>query len=286
MTYDQILTLDSIVKYGSFKAASEALFKSQPSLSMAIKKLEEEFGFEIFNREGYRPVLTDKGHAFYQKAQASLKSFQALEHLAMELGAGIETEINICTDAIFPIGQLSDVLSQFFLPHKTTTLNLSTDVLEGVIDQLINHKVDFALGPNISDNENIEKEKILDVEMIPVIANQHITKENFNREYLQELPQIIVRSSVRDKTIRGALSNQLWFTTDFSMKMQMIRSGLGWGRLPLHMIEDSLQQGALQRISNIKGINPVITPIYLLRSKSKIMGPTTKKLWNFLVNNR
>ena len=42
MTYDQLLIFDAVVRFGSFKAASEILHKIQPSLSMAIKKLEHE----------------------------------------------------------------------------------------------------------------------------------------------------------------------------------------------------------------------------------------------------
>ena len=50
MTYDQILTLDAIVKYGSFKAASEVLHKTQPSLSMAIKKCRNRVSNESEKR--------------------------------------------------------------------------------------------------------------------------------------------------------------------------------------------------------------------------------------------
>ena len=67
MTYDQILTLDFIVKYGSFKAAAKEMYKSQPSLSMAIKKLEDEFQFQILSRDNYRPQLTEEGKVFYKK---------------------------------------------------------------------------------------------------------------------------------------------------------------------------------------------------------------------------
>ena len=43
MTFDQIEILEKIVEKGSFKAAAEALHRTQPTLSVAIKKLEDEF---------------------------------------------------------------------------------------------------------------------------------------------------------------------------------------------------------------------------------------------------
>lgn len=47
MTIDQLETLEMIVEKGSFKAAAEALHKTQPSLSVAIKKLEDEFDLKL-----------------------------------------------------------------------------------------------------------------------------------------------------------------------------------------------------------------------------------------------
>lgn len=281
MTFDQIQTLDLIVKYGSFKSASEVMHKSQPSLSMAIKKLEEEFGIELFDRSGYRPVLTEQGKAFHKKSLQTLEQFQNLETLARELGAGFESEISICTDAIFPICHISKILENFFEPHISTTLNLSTDVLEGVISRLMSHEVDFALGPDIFDAKDIEKIKILDAIVVPVIGKKH-TEIDLN--LLKTLPQIIVSSSVKEKrgVVRRSLSNQFWHTTDFSMKEQLIESGLGWGSLPLHQIADQLESGVLVEIKDIPEMQRQSVPMFLLRSKSKVMGPNTKNLWNYL----
>ncbi len=57
MTLDQIRVLSTIVQTGSFRGASERLHRTQPTLSVAIRNLEREFGFELFDRANYRPVL-------------------------------------------------------------------------------------------------------------------------------------------------------------------------------------------------------------------------------------
>ncbi len=69
MTYDQLLTIEAVVNAGSFKAASKILGKTQPSLSAAVKKLEDEFQIKIFSRENYRPELTDQGKGVSRKVQ-------------------------------------------------------------------------------------------------------------------------------------------------------------------------------------------------------------------------
>ncbi|WP_421784150.1 LysR family transcriptional regulator [Kiloniella litopenaei] len=55
MTLEQLRALVSVVDHGGFRAASEALHKSQSAISIAIKNLEEELRVEIFERDGYRP---------------------------------------------------------------------------------------------------------------------------------------------------------------------------------------------------------------------------------------
>lgn len=284
MTIDQLIVFDTIVKSGSFKSASELLFKTQPSLSMAIKKLEEEYGLELFNREGYRPELTEHGKNFLKQTQKVLKQFNKLDQLAKELSAGYEAEIKICIDAIFPICKLSPIFKNFFEPHITTKLNLSTDVLEGVYKNIREHKVDFALGPKMDNDPNLEKIKILDCKIIPVISKQHIHQNEVTLELLQNLPQVVVPSSDPQQhgVIRGAISDNFWYASDFFMKEQLIKAGLGWGRLPEHQIRHQLKNNELAEIKGIPEITSATVLMYLIRSKTKVLGPNTKNLWEFL----
>lgn len=283
MTYDQILTLDYIVKLGSFKAAAQAMYKSQPSLSMAIKKLEEEFDVSLFNRDGYRPVLTEEGRAFYQKAIRAIEQFKELEKLGQELGAGHEPHIRICADAVFPIHKISPILHNFFDPHVSTKLDLSSDVLAGVVDRVKKHEVDFGIGPDMGTDPDIEKVKLLDSKIIPVVGKFHQDKIG-DINFLRGLPQIVVGSSVASEreNFRGAISNQHWHTTDFYMKEQLIESGLGWGSLAYHQVAPKIKSGDLFEIKGIKEIRSYPVPMYLQRSRTKIMGPNAKNLWNYL----
>lgn len=283
MTIDQLLTLDAIVKQGSFKAASEILHKSQPSLSVAIKNLEEEFGILIFNRDGYRPVLTETGKHFYKKAQITINEYRKLQKLGDEMGKGHETEINLCVDAIFPIASIKSVLSDYMDPLNCVSINLNTDVLDGVMSKLKKGEVDFALGPATDDKE-IESIKVQEVELIPVIAPDLAKKVKSNLELLKSFPLIVVESSIRKtySSIPGSIGDNYWFTTDFYMKEQLIEAGLGWGRLPSHQVELALKNKRLVRLEGFKQIQAKEIPLYILRMKNRVMGPNTKSLWNSL----
>ena len=66
MTIDQIKMLHAVVQQGSMQRAAKTLHKSQPSLSVAIKKIEELYNIQLFDRQTYRPTLTTEGELFYK----------------------------------------------------------------------------------------------------------------------------------------------------------------------------------------------------------------------------
>ncbi len=285
MTYDQLVTLDAIVKHGSFKAASQHLFKTQPSLSMAIKKLEEEFGIKIFNRDNYRPTLTEDGLAFYKKSLPALEKFSELQVLGKELGHGIESEINISIDAICPLGEISNIFKDFMKPHITTALNLNVDILDELHHKLINAQIDFAIGGYLQEHEDLEHIPILETKMIPVISSEFYLNTDATYDDLKEFPQIIVKSSpnaTKRKILGAAKDMKQWFTTDMGIKERLITNGLGWGRLPYHQIKHLLENGSLKEIKEFSDISPISVEISLIRNKKRILGPNTKKLWEHL----
>ena len=80
MNIQQIIYIIEINKYNSFSVAANALYISQPRLSQAVKDLEAELGFEIFerNRKGIiGPTL--KGYEFIHSAKKVLRDFNLLE---------------------------------------------------------------------------------------------------------------------------------------------------------------------------------------------------------------
>jgi len=68
----------AVYKAGSFSAAAQKLFMTQPALSAAVKKIEKELGMTIFDRSRSPLRLTDAGHAYIEAAE---KIFQVQKNL-------------------------------------------------------------------------------------------------------------------------------------------------------------------------------------------------------------
>lgn len=64
MNIQQLRYVVAIADSGTFREAANKLFVSQPSLSVAIRDLEDELGFKLFRRTTVGTVLTRRGQIF------------------------------------------------------------------------------------------------------------------------------------------------------------------------------------------------------------------------------
>ena len=82
--------LVAIAEAGHMTRAAEALGVSQPALSAAVRKLEEELGVPLFDRTGRGVTLTEAGRVFVGHASGALRDVEAGRRAVRAL-AGLET---------------------------------------------------------------------------------------------------------------------------------------------------------------------------------------------------
>lgn len=288
MTFEQILTLEAILQSGSFKSAADKLHKSQPSISMAIKKLEEEYGILLFSREEYRPQLTAEGKLFYERARKVLEGMRELEELGKQLGRGEEAEIKVSIDAISPLPLILKFLRKFFERHPRTRLQIRFEVLNGTVERLEDDEVDLAITSIYDDHKSFQSLLLTEVRLIPVMHKElykRLSKSfktpNLTDEILRTETQVILADSARrlPKIDSGVLSQGKSITlTELSFKKEMILQGLGWGGLPYETIKDELKDKTLVplKTNNIKERK---ASIHVLRKQNRAYGPVMKELW-------
>lgn len=79
MTIQQLKYVIKVAECGSITEAAKQLFISQPSLSSAIKELENEYGIEIFNRTTRGISLSSDGTEFLSYARQIIEQTQLME---------------------------------------------------------------------------------------------------------------------------------------------------------------------------------------------------------------
>ena len=72
MELTQLEFFIKVVEEGTFSKAAERVFRTQPAVSIAIKRLEEEIGAPLFERSQKAPELTELGELVYDYAKRIL----------------------------------------------------------------------------------------------------------------------------------------------------------------------------------------------------------------------
>ncbi len=114
LTLHQLECFDAVVSEGTFQAAAEKLRRTQPSVSAAVKNLENQLGLALLDRAGYRVVLTEAGRSFHQQARVFLHDLRALKNHAAQLAMGQEAELSVVIGDLCPLPQTLALLRRFF----------------------------------------------------------------------------------------------------------------------------------------------------------------------------
>jgi len=82
MTLTELRYIVAVAREHHFGRAAKACFVSQPTLSVAIKKLEDELSVAIFERSNNEVTLTPVGERIVQQAQQTLEAADSIKQLA------------------------------------------------------------------------------------------------------------------------------------------------------------------------------------------------------------
>ena len=118
MEMHQIRYFLTVAKTLNFTQAAEICHVAQPSLSQAIKKLEEELGGPLFRRERANTHLTDLGHKVVPLLAHCFESALAARELASAIKKGVHPPLRLA---------LSHTVSlELFLPPLAELANIPT----------------------------------------------------------------------------------------------------------------------------------------------------------------
>ena len=86
MTIRHLNIFLAVAEYGTMSAAAEHLYLSQPTVSQAVRELEQHYNCLLFERLGKKLYLTDQGRLLLDKSQEVVMQFRELEELMWNQG--------------------------------------------------------------------------------------------------------------------------------------------------------------------------------------------------------
>ena len=233
MTLDQLKSLQAIVEGGSLKAAAQQLHRTQPTISVAIKNLEQELGVTLFDREQYRNTLTPQGKALYEKAKQVLGQAQSMENLAKQLKSGQELEVGLAFTSAIPVAPILQTIRQCKAEYPGTRLEIVSKNGMGPLDVLEEGRASLLIIPWLKNIESLESMHFMNLRFMSVISAQSplLSKyEVVTKEVILRHPQGVISGRKSSKTTYGVLEGgDQWRVNDFLTKKELIVQGMGWG---------------------------------------------------------
>jgi DNA-binding transcriptional LysR family regulator len=254
-TFDQLRTFLAVVDAGSFAAAGKRLNRAVSVISYGISNLESQLGVTLFEREGSRkPQLTVAGRALLAEARSVAQGIDALRAKVKGLLEGLEAEVDLAVDVMLPADRLGRVLRAFAEQFPTVTLRLHVEALGAIVSLVLDRKAVIGIsGPLAVGVDGIEAKAAGSVAMVPVAAPDHglgrMTEipPGAGRDYTQLV--LTDRSPFTSGQDFSVLSPRTWRLADLGAKHALLREGIGWGNMPLPMIQSDLFAGTLVRLA-------------------------------------
>jgi len=145
-TLRQLKYFVTTVECGSVAEASRKLYIAQPSISTAIKGLEESFGVQLFIRHHAQGVsLTPSGARFYRKAQELLRMAHEFEQNALADNDVVAGQIDIgCFETVAPL-YLPRLIAGFRERYPGVEIRISDGEQQELVQGLTAGRFDLAL---------------------------------------------------------------------------------------------------------------------------------------------
>ncbi len=168
---------------------------------------------------------------------------------------GLEPELVVAVDVIFPGDWLAEALADFSREFPSVSVKVQGEPIAEVGQAVIEGRAHLGISlANRTWPDEIATRQIGAIEIIPV-AGPHHPLAGYDeppplavvRQHLQTA--LAERSKVADEPKAMLNSVRLWRFCDAHSMLAVLRSGIAWGHMPRHLVEDDLRRAALVQLN-------------------------------------
>lgn len=285
MTLDleALRALEAVVKEGGFAKAALVLNKAQSAVSYQVRKLEQSLGVTLLDRGAYRAALTPAGETLLAEGQRILSRARHLEDLAHQFASGWEPRLSLVIDGILPLEPIMTALKRIADDQVPTRIQVKVEFLRGVQYRFDKEEADLMLVKDFQPNPGLCPTPLPEVECVLCAASGHPLSTG--KVELKDLRKH-VELSVQDSSDRGDDRHmfggeRVFYLSGFVLKKQALRMGLGFGWMPLYLVEGELASGDLVELDYAGGSRYSFTP-QLVTRRDRPLGRTGRLLADHL----
>lgn len=214
-----------VAKNNHMTKASEELFISQPAISQAIKKLENQIGGTLFLRSNKGMELTEEGKMLYEHIKGALELIDNAENEFTSFKDLSKGEIKIGCSTTLTKLILLEALKDFHIDYPNINIKIENNLTSHLINELKLGKLDFVIfnESNIKET-NLKLQKIKELKQGFIYNPEYFTDEISSFQQLNNYPLILQKEASNSRKLLNHISIQN--NTVLNPKMEVVSQEL------------------------------------------------------------
>ena len=180
MTIIQLEYLLAVANCGSFSAAAEKCFVTQPSLSMQIKNLEEELGIVLLDRTRKPVVPTNAGEAVLRQARETGKAFEASREIVANLKNDVSGTLRLGIIPTIAPYLVHRLIPDFTKKYPKVDLMIREMKSRDIIHALRHDMLDAAIMSGGTIPDDIQEEDLFNDRFFVYVSPDHPLRQRNN----------------------------------------------------------------------------------------------------------
>ncbi len=267
---------------------AEKLYITQPSVSRAIKTLEDEYGVSFFERIGKHLSPTEEGKKFYQTASQILF---LLNDLTVDFSSE-QNEKTIRLGAAIMIGNflVPEICKQFKTQNSNVTISVTIASANVLTEMLFKNELDIALVEDEIFDSHFNYIPFYDDYMIPVVPRDSnlAHKSNIKLSTLVTYPFLMRErnSATRiyvDKLFasEGLIVSPIWESSSTQAILLGVENNIGISILSKNFVQEYLDKNS---VASFELTKPLPTrKCFIIYHKDKYISPICKTLIDLII---
>lgn len=153
----QLRCFVAVAQHQSFTQAAQALHTTQSAVSVAVKELEDEVGFRLFDRTTRQVLLSDAGRNFHGHAHRLLGEFQAVLQDASDIAALRKGIVRVGATEAAACSLVVPAIAAYQRECPGVDVQLVVTLVPSMFNALRNGDVDFIVGPDSIQGEEMDR---------------------------------------------------------------------------------------------------------------------------------
>ncbi len=245
-------TFVDIVRAGGIGAAARQLNKQQPSISAALKRLEDHVGATLLIRSATGVEMTAAGKAMMALCEDMLESARMMPHQIAQATRHVEGIVRIQTVSGIVSTEFDDAIASFHRRNPNIHIEIRLSPWRQVLDALERGEVEIGIGYDSSVSGSLVYEPLL-VERQQLYCARSHPMFGYRISQLKELKdegfvltgedEVEVITHLRRRYRLGSRVTGL--AEDINEARRLILCGVGIGFLPVPAAQEEVARGAL-----------------------------------------